>query len=251
MSPHEINTLIERYFDGQTTPAEERELALAVQQEGRPAEWAIVAEMLGELTTDTAIYDEIMAQRALKPAKRSTRLWPWAAAACICIALGLSYNLLKETPQEMAMVESHHPARTLPKHKPATEQKPIPEQKPTPASPEEPPSLVPEQPPAEPLLAEEQVPTDDSPLASELRPAVVPHEVAEAAETSPSDDLALCMDLIAEVEARTFMLQQEASQQDSPPFNAPECGERSEWNFLLDELLTNIQLQSNRPELSL
>lgn len=233
MTTHEINLLIERYLDGETTPAEERELALAVQREDRPAEWAIIAEMLGELTADEAIYDEIMAQRASKPAKRLTKLWPWAAAACAIVVFGLSYSIIKEEPQEMANVELPQPVKTQTVPKPVL--------------------VAREEQPSQPLAHHnkhkpqiEQLTVEEKTVAQEPLPEVEPQLIAEAQElTPPIEDLSLYMALLAEVEARAAILQQERE----PLLDEVEA--KPEEQLLFDELLVNIQQQSNRPELSL
>ena len=289
MTTHEINLLIERYLDGATTPAEERELALAVQREDRPAEWAIIAEMLGELTLDEAIYDEIMAQRAPKPAKRLTKLWPWAAAACVAITFALSYNIKKEEPQETAKVGPQETTKVEPqelaKVEPPQPVKTQKEHKPVLVARIEQPSHEPQHQQVltiQPLVRHNKPkPQIEQPLAEEQAspreplPEIEPQLIAEAQEpTPPSEDFALCMALLAEVEARAIMLQQpspplegiytaatDALSQEavttSPQFilsiveGGGPRGVDGEWNFLLDELLANIQQQSNRPELSL
>lgn len=63
MTYKETNQLIERYLDGLATPEEEQRLALEVAKADAPDEWKIIAAMLGELTTDEAIYDLMMAER--------------------------------------------------------------------------------------------------------------------------------------------------------------------------------------------
>lgn len=231
MTTHEINLLIERYLDDETTPAEERALALAVQREDRPAEWTIIAEMLGELTIDEAIYDEIMAQRAPKPAKRLTKLWPWAAAACVVIAFALSYNIKKEEPQELAKVEPPLPAKSAPSEPVLScdwshDRAATPHIKSLPSAAET----------AAVTPASEPDTTPDSPHLEPL-PEVEPQLIAEAQEPTPQpEDLALYMALLAEVEARAFQVEQ---------------SEQQLYQAILDELLANIQQQSNRPELSL
>lgn len=238
MNAHEIDILIQRYLDGETTPAEEQELALAVQREDRPAEWAIIAEMLGELTVDEAVFDEIMMQRAAKEsplpqhvsAKRTIKLWPWAAAACIALAFGLSYNIMKET-QETAKVETPPSAQPKPENKPATKPLLASKPKPTPQKPQrqiEQPSV--EEPPFEASMEEPLLESQAE------EPLPEPQLIAELEEATPPEDLSLCMALIAEVEARAFQVEQ---------------SEQQLYQALLDELLFNIQQQSNRPELSL
>lgn len=81
MTYQETEILIQKYLNGETTPDEERLLALEVSREDAPQEWSIIAEMLGELTIDEAIFDQIMEERNRKP--RIIKMWPWAAAACI------------------------------------------------------------------------------------------------------------------------------------------------------------------------
>lgn len=254
MTTHEINLLIERYLDGTTTPAEERELALAVQQPDAPPEWAIIAEMLGELTTDAALYDNIMAQRAPQPAKqdatpakqdatpakRFVRLWPWAAAACVAVALGLSYNYIhRATPQEIAHTE---PPQLPPKAKQAEAPTPLEASEATADAPliaaaetEEPPLPEPPREASEattdaPLIAAAE--TEEPPF---LEP---PREATDSSITDTPDtpDTRLYLALLAEVEARAFQIEQSEQRLYQP---------------LLDEILANIQQQSNRPELSL
>ena len=66
MTHKEIEILIQKYLNGETTAEEERLLALEVSREDAPADWKIIAEMLGELTIDEALFDQIMAERSLK-----------------------------------------------------------------------------------------------------------------------------------------------------------------------------------------
>lgn len=102
MTPTEVNILIQRYLNGDTTPAEERRLALEVQRDDAPTEWRIIGQMLGELTRDAALYDAIMAKRARKPVPLRPRLWHWSAAACIVLAFVISYHAFRRTPQQLA-----------------------------------------------------------------------------------------------------------------------------------------------------
>ena len=59
MTYNETEQLIERYLAGETTPEEERQLALEVSRPDAPEDWKIIAEMLGTLTLDEALYDRI------------------------------------------------------------------------------------------------------------------------------------------------------------------------------------------------
>lgn len=68
MTDKEIQQLTDRYLAGETTPAEERQLALALRQRDRLSEeWQAVSLMLGELTAGEAEYDAIMAERSARP----------------------------------------------------------------------------------------------------------------------------------------------------------------------------------------
>ena len=67
MTNKQIQNLIDKYLAGETSPAEERQLTLALhQRQELPEEWQAVSLMLGELTLGEAEYDNIMAQRHYK-----------------------------------------------------------------------------------------------------------------------------------------------------------------------------------------
>ena len=85
MTYNETEILIQKYLNGETTAEEERLLALEVSRKDAPDDWKVIAEMLGELTVDEALFDQIMAERKQKP--RFIRLWPWVAAACVAALL--------------------------------------------------------------------------------------------------------------------------------------------------------------------
>ena len=85
MKQKDIEILIEKYLNGETTPEEEKALAAEVSRDDAPQEWKIIAEILGELTVDEALYDKIMAERNKKP--RVIKFWPWLAAACVAALL--------------------------------------------------------------------------------------------------------------------------------------------------------------------
>ena len=63
MTNKEIQQLINKYLEGETSPEEERLLALALQGDNLPEEWQAIRQMLGELTIGEAEYDAIMEQR--------------------------------------------------------------------------------------------------------------------------------------------------------------------------------------------
>ena len=116
MNTHDIQQLIDRYLAAETTPDEERQLALTLQQTAEagqpmPDEWQAVLLMLGELTLGEALYDELLAQRkatttsaqntaiAMSTAKPKRRLWwAWAAAACIALVAGAALIRNQQPP---------------------------------------------------------------------------------------------------------------------------------------------------------
>ena len=85
MTYNDTEVLIQKYLNGETTVEEERQLALEVSREDVPEDWKIIAEMLGELTIDEALFDQMTAARKQKP--RIIRLWPWLSAACVAALL--------------------------------------------------------------------------------------------------------------------------------------------------------------------
>ena len=67
MTNNEIQILIDKYLEGQTTPEEELTLARELQQPDLPDDWQAIRMMLGDLALGEAEYDAIMAQRSRKP----------------------------------------------------------------------------------------------------------------------------------------------------------------------------------------
>ena len=96
MTYNDTEVLIQKYLNGETTVEEERLLALEVSREDVPEDWKIIAGMLGELTIDEALFNQIMAERRHKP--RLIKLWPWVAAACVAALL----IVLLSPPKEAA-----------------------------------------------------------------------------------------------------------------------------------------------------
>ena len=74
MTNKEIQQLINKYMEGETSPEEERQLALELQGDDLPEEWKAIQMMLGELTMGEAEYDSIMEQRKEKQRKPSAVL---------------------------------------------------------------------------------------------------------------------------------------------------------------------------------
>lgn len=99
MTQQEVNQLIEKYMEGKTSLEEERQLAIEVNCPNAPAEWKIVAEMLGELTWGEALYDQEMKERK---SVRLHRYIGWSVAA-VAACLTLWFVLGKfgtPTPQQ-------------------------------------------------------------------------------------------------------------------------------------------------------
>ena len=116
MTYNETEILIQKYLNGETTAEEERMLALEVSREDAPDDWKVIAEMLGELTIDEALFDKIMEERKQKP--RFIRLWPWVAAACVAALLIVFLGPPREetsTQPQVAKVESKPKVTEVPK----------------------------------------------------------------------------------------------------------------------------------------
>ena len=116
MTYKETEILIQKYLNGETTAEEERLLALEVSRKDAPDDWKVIAEMLGELTVDEALFDQIMAERKQKP--RFIRLWPWVAAACVAALLIVFLGPPREetvSKPQIAKVEPKKDVATEPK----------------------------------------------------------------------------------------------------------------------------------------
>lgn len=117
MTNKQIQNLIDKYLAGETSPAEEKKLALELQQhQNLPEEWQAVCLMLGELTLGEAEYDAIMAQRKEKTSALIIALRTISTIAAIYL-VGLFIYLQTESPTKPAMalsnnnkVENHQPA---------------------------------------------------------------------------------------------------------------------------------------------
>jgi len=98
MTQKDVNRLIDKYMEGETTPQEERQLAIEVNRPDAPAEWKIIAEMLGDLTLGEALYDQTKAERKRLQIRRYIG-WGIAVAACLTLWFVLG-KLVPETPQQ-------------------------------------------------------------------------------------------------------------------------------------------------------
>lgn len=85
MTQQEVNRLIDLYMEGKTSPEEEHQLAIEVNRSDAPAEWKIIAEMLGELTLGEALYDQTMAERKRVRIRRYIGWSIAAVAACMTL----------------------------------------------------------------------------------------------------------------------------------------------------------------------
>ena len=96
MTNKNIQKLIDKYLAGETSPAEEQRLALALSQhQDLPEEWESVRLMLGELTLGEAEYDAIMAQRNTRPSALLIALRIISSVAAIYL-IGLFFYLQQE-----------------------------------------------------------------------------------------------------------------------------------------------------------
>ena len=97
MTNKEIQQLINKYLEGETSPEEERQLALELQGDDMPEEWQAIRLMLGELTMGEAEYDTIMEQRKEKPSAILIALRTISSIAAIYL-VGLFF-WLQQTPE--------------------------------------------------------------------------------------------------------------------------------------------------------
>ena len=118
MTNKDIQTLVDKYLAGATSPQEELQLAAALQQQAElPAEWQAVSLMLGELTLGEAEYDAIIASRQPVSSKPSALLialrFISSAAAIYLVGLFIWLQLQPAPKAQMAYppkVEQSQPA---------------------------------------------------------------------------------------------------------------------------------------------
>nr|MCR4959572.1 hypothetical protein [Prevotella sp.] len=100
MTNKNIQALIDKYLEGETTLEEEKVLARELLHKNLHPEWQAVRLMLGELAVGEAEYDEILSKRQ-RPVRVASMKWRWiAAAAClmIMICIGTTMKLLRHQP---------------------------------------------------------------------------------------------------------------------------------------------------------
>jgi len=111
MTNKEIQQLIDKYLEGETTPVEEQQLARALQLcQELPADWQAVRLMLGELTLGETAYDDIMAQRRHKPSALLIALRTILSAAAIYL-VGLFLWLQQDTEAPVQTVAQQQDIR--------------------------------------------------------------------------------------------------------------------------------------------
>ena len=115
MTRKDTELLIQKYLNGETTAEEERMLALEVSREDAPEHWKIIAEMLGELTIDEALFDQMIAAHRQKP--RIIRLWPWLAAACVAALLIVFLGPPRDNVSPQPQIAKVEPQNHQPVHK--------------------------------------------------------------------------------------------------------------------------------------
>lgn len=89
-----IEELLERFFDGLTTEAEEQLLTDYFRDtDAVPEEWQVYKELFNSFRTDAYDFNEEELDAMLAPAKKEkpkhTRLLPWASVACVAAIVGL------------------------------------------------------------------------------------------------------------------------------------------------------------------
>ncbi len=121
MTNEDIQQLINRYLEGETSPEEERQLALELQSDNLPEEWQVIRLMLGELTIGEAKYNAIMEQRKENQRKPSALLIAIRAITSIAaIYLVGLFFWLQQTP-ELKTETAYNPGKPTPQASYCTE----------------------------------------------------------------------------------------------------------------------------------
>ena len=103
MNRNEVNKLIDKYLEGDTTPEEELQLAKEVNRKDAPAEWKAISAMLGQLTLDEAEYDEEMARRRNRSIWTRRIGWAMAASIVVVAGIGLWFNSQQHSSTDIAI----------------------------------------------------------------------------------------------------------------------------------------------------
>ena len=118
MTNKDIQQLIDKYLEGNTSPQEEQTLAHELLRPDIPEEWQAVRLMLGELTMGEAEYDAIMAQRNTKPSALLIALRIISSAAAIYL-IGLFFYLQQEPVVKVEIANNNKVEEKQPAPQPA------------------------------------------------------------------------------------------------------------------------------------
>lgn len=118
MTNSDIQQLIDKYLNGETSPAEEQQLALELhQRQDMPEEWQVVRLMLGELAIGEAEYDAIIKQRSHKPSAILVALRVVLSTAAIYL-VGLFFWLQTEPAAKIETAYNNKVEQTQPASQP-------------------------------------------------------------------------------------------------------------------------------------
>lgn len=131
MNKNEIQLLIDRYLEGQTTPEEEERLARELLRNDIPEDWKVVRIMLGELAMGEAEYDADIAKAAPHVKRIVVPMYArWLVAASIALLIGfVCFNSIErnednvvaevkaDNPQEHRIVSSNVVSKKSPAKK--------------------------------------------------------------------------------------------------------------------------------------
>ena len=118
MTNKDIQQLIDKYLEGNTSPQEERTLAHELLRPDIPEEWQAVRLMLGELAMGEAEYDSIMSQRNTKPSAILIALRIISSAAAIYL-IGLFFYLQQEPVVKVEIANNNKVEEKQPAPQPA------------------------------------------------------------------------------------------------------------------------------------
>ena len=122
MTNKDIQQLIDKYLAGETSPAEELQLASELQHcDSISSEWQAVSIMLGELTQGEAEYDRIMASRQPVSSKPSALLIAlrFISSAAAIYLVGLFIWLQLQPTPNVQMAYTPKAEQTQPAPQPA------------------------------------------------------------------------------------------------------------------------------------
>ena len=118
MTNKDIQQLIDKYLEGNTSPQEERTLAHELLRPDIPEEWQAVRLMLGELAMGEAEYDSIMSQRNTKPSAILIALRIISSVAAIYL-IGLFFYLQQEPVVKVEIANNNKVEEKQPAPQPA------------------------------------------------------------------------------------------------------------------------------------